>query len=425
MKKIIIILVSFSILTSCETDFDNPNAPRVSEVIENVDGLSGLIVGLEHQYTVTAVSGLYNAISANGLTTGELQLLNAGNVNLAAIVNGGNNIAPNNTVITNLWTNLNLVRTNAQIISNNSTNAGSEDFASSIEAYGLLFEALAIGTMAQYWENVVVETGVDQVFIPREEGLQIALDRLSNALVLVRSNPIPSGLLGSIGNQIDLENSALALSARYSLMLGNLEEAIDFASEVDLSSSSVFVFDNVSQNPVFRSSLITENVYDVNPEFGLKGALIPDSDDQRIEFYLTANSDNGKGFFRSDDTSIPLYLPGEMLLIQAEAQARLNNLDSAIQNLNLVLTKNSDDDLFGVGASLPVYSGATNQNSILEEIFKNRAIELYMTGLKLEDSRRFGRPGPTDANPERNRNFYPYPSAERDNNPNTPPDPSI
>ena len=48
-----------------------------------------------------------------------------------------------------------------------------------------------------------------------------------------------------------------------------------------------------------------------------------------------------------------------------------------------------------------------------------------MTGMKLEDSRRFNRPGPNDAGSERSRNFYPYPTVERDNNANTPADPAI
>jgi len=47
-----------------------------------------------------------------------------------------------------------------------------------------------------------------------------------------------------------------------------------------------------------------------------------------------------------------------------------------------------------------------------------------MSGLKLEDSRRFGRPGPGQAGAERTRNFYPYPQQERDGNPNTPNDPA-
>jgi hypothetical protein len=51
-------------------------------------------------------------------------------------------------------------------------------------------------------------------------------------------------------------------------------------------------------------------------------------------------------------------------------------------------------------------------------------MELYMSGMKLEDSRRFGRPGPGQAGAERTRNFYPYPQQERDGNPNTPTDPA-
>jgi hypothetical protein len=43
-----------------------------------------------------------------------------------------------------------------------------------------------------------------------------------------------------------------------------------------------------------------------------------------------------------------------------------------------------------------------------------------MSGLKLEDMRRFGRPVS-----ERKRNFFPYPFRERDGNPNTPADPSF
>jgi hypothetical protein len=60
----------------------------------------------------------------------------------------------------------------------------------------------------------------------------------------------------------------------------------------------------------------------------------------------------------------------------------------------------------------------------LNEIYKNRRIELYLSGLSLEDSRRFGRPGATEPNAERNRNYYPYTNAERDNNTNTPSNPS-
>ena len=76
-------------------------------------------------------------------------------------------------------------------------------------------------------------------------------------------------------------------------------------------------------------------------------------------------------------------------------------------------------DLFKVGAGLSA-STASTSTEILDEIYKNRCIELYMSGLKLEDMRRFGRPLT-----ERKRNFFPYPFRERDGNPNTPSDPSF
>ena len=111
-----------------------------------------------------------------------------------------------------------------------------------------------------------------------------------------------------------------------------------------------------------------------------------------------------------------------MLLIQAEAHARSNNLASAITALNQVLTKTTD--AFSLGASQPAYSGPSTQAAVLQEIYRNRCMELYMSGMKLEDSRRFGRPGPGQAGAERTRNFYPYPQQERDGNSNTPTDPA-
>lgn len=122
-----------------------------------------------------------------------------------------------------------------------------------------------------------------------------------------------------------------------------------------------------------------------------------------------------------------MYLQGELLLNKAEAHARLNQLSDAVTNLNLVRQKTSDP--LGVNAALAAWTGdANNQTAVLEEIYKNRAIELFLTGMRFEDSRRFHpnlNPAVDNLTNERNRNFYPYPSIERDNNPNTPTDPAI
>lgn len=410
--------------TACESDFPNPNAPTIEEVVSSPQGLQGLIIGTQFRYTIGATSGLYASITAAGLSAGELRVINAGNADIASLELGGDNVAPNNPVVTNLWTNLNLVRFNAEKLIENASVMPDAGSRAAVQIYGHLFKALAIGTMAQFWEQVVIQTGSNANFVSRETALDEAISLLDAASNLLATSTIPASFNTQVGTNIDLNNSLKALSARYNLMRGNYQAAFDKASSVSLTSQSRFLFNNVSQNPVFRSALVNNNTYDVKADFGLTGALAPDPDDERIPFYLTAQANNGKGFFLGDDTAIPLYLPGEMLLIMAEAKARLNELPAAITELNKVLTKTAAGDVFGVGANLPAYTGTSTQAAILEEIYRNRCIELYMSGLKLEDSRRFGRPGFGQANAERTRNFYPYPVTERNSNPNTPENPS-
>ncbi len=413
------------LMSSCKKELLNPNAATDEQILKSTDGLLGMVNGMKFSYSVGGASGLYAGVSANGLSTNELQILNAGNSELAQLGNGGDNVSPDNGVLKNLWTNLNLLNANAEKVLNNAPSvikdAGTK---AGVMAYAHFFKALALGTMAQYWENVPLRAGVNATYSSREDALAEAISNLESATSVLGTD-LSASFTKVVSADIDIKNSVLALSARYHLMLGQYAAAKTAAQAVDLTSKSVFAFDNVNANPVFRSSLTTQNVYDVNPNFGLPSMLNPVASDGRIGFYLTPNAESGKGFFTSDDASVPVYLPGEMMLIIAEAEARLtpNDMTNAVAELNKVLMKN--DDIFNVNANLPTYSGDMTQDAVLLEIYKNRSIELYMSGLKLDDSRRFGRPGPTDADAERNRNFYPYPTVERDNNPNTPADPVI
>jgi hypothetical protein len=107
-----------------------------------------------------------------------------------------------------------------------------------------------------------------------------------------------------------------------------------------------------------------------------------------------------------------------MTLIRAEALARKNSLSAAVTEINKILTKKTD--AFNINADMAEYAGGQTQPEILQEIYKQRCIELFLSGLKVEDSRRFGRPST-----ERTRSFLPYPQNERDNNTSTPADPSF
>jgi starch-binding outer membrane protein, SusD/RagB family len=293
----------------------------------------------------------------------------------------------------------------------------------SIRIYGHFYRAMALGTMAMYWEKVPINAGVNAAFSNRTDALNAAVQLLNDASTLLAATTVPATFNTAVGTEIDIRNVLLALSARYNMMLGNNAQALAKAQAVDLTKRSVFFYNNINPNPVFRSSLTNNNTYGIRTNFGLSGVLLPDVADKRIAFHLVKNAANGSGFFQGDATAIPIYQPGEMLLIQAEAYARIPNLANAKLLLDQVLTKNAVNDAFGVGADLPAYSGVVDQANLLEQIYKNRCIEMYMSGMKLEDSRRFVRPGPGSATPERTRNYYPYPQQERDGNPNTPADP--
>ena len=425
MKQYILLLAVLTMgMVSCKKDYTNPNAPTDSQVFSTVDGLTKAVVGIKQRWAVNGVgvSSLYQAISAAGLSTGELTVLNAGNADLAQLQNGGTNLAPNNGVLNSFWTTANIVNSEATKIIANVGVISDVNYRNAVQAYAHLYKALAIGTMAQFWERVPVTPGTNATFSTRAEALAAATKLLDDAATLIGTTPLPAAFLSQVGSEIDVRNTLIALAARFYIMSGSNDLALARASAVNLASRSVYFYNTLNPNPVYRSSLITNNVYGIVANFGLTGALAPAANDARIPFYVVRNATNGSGFFRDDATAIPIFLPGEMLLIQAEAHARSNNLTSAVTALNQVLTKTTD--AFSLGGAQPAYSGPNTQAAILQEIYRNRCMELYMSGLKLDDSRRFGRPGPGQAGAERTRNFYPYPQQERDGNPNTPNDPA-
>ena len=185
-------------------------------------------------------------------------------------------------------------------------------------------------------------------------------------------------------------------------------------------------FDAVSLNPIFETATSTNNVFQpVDSTLGLPVLFAPAITDARIAFYTSVNATIAPrfriaGFGVGTATAFPVYLPGEITLIKAEAYARNNDLVNALLELNKVVTKTAVTDLYGVGANQPALVGTFTQQQLLDQIYRNRCIELFMSGLKLEDMRRFARP-----NSERKRNLFPYPFRERDNNANTPADPSF
>jgi hypothetical protein len=432
--------ISLMAVTSCETDFDNPNAANSDEAYSSREGILAAAVGMQQLYSTTGVRWLVEtpAVSTRegGITT-TFQ-------NMIELEDGGASLPNFNSNVQGLWsTMLRVIKIAEDIEANVGNIELSPDTRSGLQAHAKLFKAMAIGALAQHYEQVVVVTSNnnDAEFVTRQAAYGSAITLLTEAKSIIDASPVSAEFTSQVtlGN-IDLSNSISAFLARYNLFAGNYDAAITSANEVDPASTSTFVYDSQNLNPIWSRVFLNDAPnFKPRDNFGLpEDIFVFDPADGRLAFYLVPLDElnqNGlpiedlAGFFDVNTDPVPVYLPDEMMLVLAEAHLRKNSPDlaAATDALNEVLT--DTDDVFGINANVAPYSGPATVQALLDEVYRNRRAELFLTGLSLEDSRRLGRPEPSgDAmnyDEERNRNFYPYPDIERNSNPNTPEDPSI
>lgn len=423
MKKNIIYLgiAMLSLTTACTGEYLNPGTASEQQVVTSQTGLIAMVNGLQYKFTTSRAGAIYASITADGLTTKQLKVLNAGNTDEVLLESGGTALINTNSIVTNLWNQAHLTKANADIIIANSNNAPDAGVKSGILAYAHTYRAIALGTLATFWEQAPIEVGKNATFSKREDVLKSAITSLETAASTISATPPTAAFTGAVVGSVNISNTIQALLARYNLMLGNYDAAIAAANKVTESVKSGYNFDDVNPNPMFFNTFGNRNVTEPTTDFGLPTALAPASTDGRIAFYYSTVAGNNLGrasFYTSNTSTIPVYLPGEMTLIKAEAYARKNNLTDAVTELNKILTKKTD--AWGVAAAGTDYTGDVSNAAILNEIYRQRCIELFLSGMRIEDSRRFGRPSS-----ERNRNYYPYPLSERNNNTSTPNDPTL
>ncbi len=426
-NRIWLLLVIFA-LSACDKEYLNPSSASQNVVITDVNALIALANGLVQKYSVGQASPEYALVSAGGLLGKELLVLNAGNTNELLLSQGGGSVQGNNSISTNLWNQSNLIKSNANLILNNISIVGDQGTKGALQAHASIFKALALGNMAMFWQKAPIAVEKNASFVDRIAVLNEAISILEAAQTELAKAAIPTAFTSRIVAGIDYANTLNALIARYALMAGNYDKALTAANAVSLATTvrSVINHDDISPNAMFFSSFAARNNTEpVNTTFSLPATLPTPATDKRIAFFFNSTTGRNKAnasFFVANTTAVPIYRPGEVTLIKAEAHIRKSSPDlaAATTELNKILTKVPSADAFGIGADLPPYSGANTAAALLDEIYKQRCIELYLTGLRVEDSRRFGRP-----TTERGRDFLPYPFTERDNNINTPADPTF
>ncbi|SFO96920.1 SusD family protein [Chitinophaga sp. YR627] len=407
---------------SCKKEYADPSGPSYDQAISSPNALADLTVGLQNWYTANRTSILYTSITTGSLLTGETYVVNAGNADEGQLFAGGASLQNTNAVVTGMWSVSNKIIFDADRVLNNA-NAIIPDvnYRCGVIAYASLFKALAIGNMSMFWTNVPDTTGTNVPFITSQQGYRKAVRVINGALNALAQDTISAAFRGNIPGGVNIVNTLNALKARYSLFAGDYDTALAAANKV--SGTSVFNYNTVITNPIFTLVTTTNNIYQVvDSAMGLPVGLQPDLADKRVSFYVGIGTNpkfRVKGFYTTLTQGIPVFLPGEMTLIKAECYARKDQVGDGLTELNKVVTKQPGADAFGVGADLPGVNAA-NKDELLTQIYKHRHIELFMSGMELEDQRRFNRPVA-----ERKRSWLPFPFVERNDNTNIPPDPAF
>ncbi len=458
MKKIILILAIGLSLFSCQKEFIDHNSIIYDDAMKEYRAYKGIVLGMTKEF---ATNSLYRIVHAPSLTTYEAANMNTYETE-SQLVAGGPELTGVNSSISSMWRNLHRNRDVAERILANidkltfptpDDEANFQKEKAAYKAYAYLFKGMTTGYLAHYWEKVTVKNDINNnaTFVDRTQGYQTAIEYLNQAIVELNANADAEVFINSlVSEEFSIVDVIYALKARFEIELGNYQAAYDAANTVDLTKRSVWSYDGGTiLNPIYASTIKLGSKARFKPvdSLGLKNDKIPEAGDQRNPFYLTYTSgkhatncdldvDLPNGFWNTQTAPIPVYLPDEMKLIKAEAKARMGgnaNLAEAVALIDEIRTQAPADDVFGVGGGLAPWTGdATNQQEVLDEIYKNYAIELFLQGLRFPTHRRFY-PNYLDGidwntvdrcGLERLNNFYPYPDQERSNNPNCPPDPA-
>ena len=439
IKQLTLLLFTGSLLfiTSCNKEYINPSTASEPSVTGSVDGLMNLCAGLQRRFTIGRQSPIYTAPIAGGYSVYGLYTLNIGNTAEKELETGKGSVTRNNAIVIQMWAQCLLTRTEAETVLNNLAVATDPADRVGLKAYASIFYALSMGTLVQFFEQIPLTNGLNAQFSPRADALQKLITILESADADLTTTSPSTKFISKVPAGIDVKNTVKALLARYyniqSMISGTYNstsgnKALTYAAAASLTVKSEFRFTATTTNPIGEQNFGNNVFGAIDSTLGLKNGLAPSpaATDPRVGFYISRiNATNYplKAFFLNTTASYPVYLPGEMSLIIAENHARQGTFPQSKAALDVVRTKTTD--IYGIGAAQPAYSGPLTTADLLQDIYKQRRLEMFLSGQELEDSRRFGRPAPNTPNEERNRTFYPYPFTERDNNTNTPADPAI
>jgi starch-binding outer membrane protein, SusD/RagB family len=416
------VLALSAVAAGCDMSLDvvNPNAPIETEVLTSVDGMLALSLGMQDQFATSVLT--YNrapALITDEWGTRTLALEADRSLFTGQAIDAGYGVVSGPYFVT-----YRVARSANLIIANAGNIPLSPALQSGLIANAKLFKAMALGMAAQHYERLPLDATIDGgVPVPRAQVFDEVIRLLESArsdIAGVAEADLATFRTRASTPNFDLRNTIEAMLARYYLIVGQNQQALDAANRVNLSSVSVFTFPAPTVNPIHNYS------FQLNYVMPLR-SFVDEAEpgDARVGYWVNTGGTQVIGnpptavmlpfqMYSSPNDVYHVYLPGEIMLIKAEAYARLNDLESARQQINLVRTKQPTAGL--PGANLPPLTAADlpDQTAILRQIGYERRYELFSQGVRWEDLRRLG----SVLGIQPKAAFLPFPEAECRTNPN-------
>ena len=396
----------------CGLDLTNPNSPPEDVVLTTPDGIFALANGMQGQYAGTGVGTgmILNRVRASALVTDEWSTTSRALAADRSLVTGQGVDASFGVVTGPYSTAYRVIRSANLLLENAPKVFEGPGTQTGIVAMARTFKAMTLGDLILLYAQVPINPEIGgNPLQPRAVVLDSVVALLESARAELGS--VTTAQLADFrsrvqGSGYDLANVVNAMLARYYLIQGKYQPAVDAATRVNLGTLSTFTYPDPVRNPVwgYAYSLLYvggRNTFFTEAEtFQVDSAGTPVTRrDLRPSYWLRTDQATFTGNpavalrnlrrFQDKNETYPLYLPDEMRLIRAEALTRLGQFTDAAALVNQVRTQSSST-LDEPAAALPALPATAldTEAELLTEIVKQRRYELYEQGLRWEDLRR-------------------------------------
>jgi len=396
MKRCLAVVLA---IAACDLNLANPNAPPQTVVLNTVDGIVALAVGMQSQYA----SGVGDFVIPPSLVTDEWGTTTKSLISYQSLLSG-ENFSNSFAVVLAPWADAYSTIKSANDLLVHAPQVGlGPGLQSGIVSLAKLYKAMALGTLILQYEEVPTTVGIGgSAPQPRAAVLDSVLDLLESAradFTSLTAADLTEFNARVLGTGFNVRNTIDAMRARYYLMASQYQQAIDAAAAVSPNVLSVFTYTSPARNPIYDLSTSGPTGY-IAALRSFKDAATPG--DRRVGFWVDTLATSFKGNpdsslvplkkFSTPNDPYPVYLPDEGKLIKAESFTQLGVLDSAAFYVNAVRTQTSSPVDEPV-AALPPLDPATQLDTpqkLLAQIAYERRYELFAQGLRWEDTRRLG-----------------------------------